>query len=519
MRAGRAYSQALSEALRNRIVDEALLLDDERTIAVVKESLRSERPGEVVFALDLLEKARRPELGRTLLGLLDHPSPDVRASVLSRIERLRPPAATDAVASRIAHEQVPQVRAAALRCLCAVGGPEVQDTVPAYLDDPDPQVSRAAMIGLLGRERGVASFASSHLASLAASPAPEERASAAHVIGEVGRAGFQWILRDLLADEAAPVRRAALRAASKVKDPELWPVVTSSLGDPAFSDLGSLALAAGGEATLPALEAAWNRDPRPGVRARIARVWGRIGGAPVVTLLRQRMDYPDERVRHAVLESLQLCGYRAGNAEAGAMVRRIAAEAADVAWTLAVMLDLADDPRLRALRSALEREVEAARQRIFLLLSFLHDPTAILRARDNLAHESKERRAYALEILDVTLDRETRHLVLPLVEDLTLAQRSAGLAERFPQAPADIHERLQQLVALRAEWIAPWTRACAIYSLVVVGLPAPAEGLEAALEAGGDPIVRDTAAWALTRRREGPAAAGEVEGREEEQAC
>jgi HEAT repeat protein len=494
VRAGRAYSHALSEALRSRIVDEDLDLDDERTIAVVKESLRSERPAEVVFALDLLEKARRAELGSILLGLLDHPSPDVRASVLSRLERVRAPTDAEAVAARLARERSPEVRAAALRCLCAIGGPEAPDAVAAYVEDPDPQVSRAAMIGLLGRGSGAAPLAASRLVSLAGSAAPEDRASAAHVIGQAGRTEFREILRGLLADGAAPVRRAALRAASRVKDPELWPAVTPSLGDPAFGDLASLALTAGGEGALPALEAAWARDPRARVRARVASVWGRIGGAPAVTQLLRQMGYPDERVRHAVLESLRRCGYRAGEDEAGGMVRMIEAEAADAAWALAAIRDLADDPRLLTLVGALEREVEAGRQRVFLLLSLIHDPTTILRARDNLRHESKERRAYALEILEVTLARETRQMVFPLVEDLSLAERGARLAALFPQEPAGRGERLRQLLARPAEWIAPWTRACAIYSLGVVGAPLPAEHLQAALE-GGDPMVREAAAW------------------------
>jgi len=495
VRGGHAYSHALSEALRSRIVDEELDLDDERTIAVVKESLRSTRAAEVVFALDLLEKARRPELGSILLGLLDHPSPDVRSSVLSRLEGLRPPAAADAVAAGLAQEPSGEVRAAALRCLCAIGGPEAPAAVAAYLGDPDPQVARAAMIGLLGRgDWATSSAAASRLASMAGSAVPEERAAAAHVIGQAGQTGFQEILRGLLDDGTAAVRRAALRAASRVKDGELWPVVTASLGEPAFADLAGLALTAGGAGALPALEAAWDRDPRSRVRSRIAAVWGRIGGTPAIALLRPQMGYPDERVRHAVLESLRRCGYRAGEAESDGIGRKISVEAADAAWALGVIGDLAGDARLRILVDALEREVEGARQRILLLLSFIHDPTTIQRARDNLGHESKERRAYALEILEVTLDRETRDQVFPLVEDLSLAERGARLGEIFPQEPAGRGERLQQLLARPAEWITPWTRACAIYSLGMVGARLPARELKAAA-LGGDPIVREAADW------------------------
>jgi len=72
-RAGRAYPEALSEALRGRIADEQLDFDDARARAVLEQTLRTGRPGEVLFALDLLEKAEHPRLESLLAELLEHP--------------------------------------------------------------------------------------------------------------------------------------------------------------------------------------------------------------------------------------------------------------------------------------------------------------------------------------------------------------------------------------------------------------------------------------------------------------
>jgi hypothetical protein len=102
---------------------------------------------------------------------------------------------------------------------------------------------------------------------------------------------------------------------------------------------------------------------------------------------------------------------------------------------------------------------------VLLLLGMLGDPASIQRVRDALGHGSKEKRAYALEALDVTLPGPLRAVVLPLVEDLSPAERCARLEDAFPQPTASAEERVAELLARPESDVTSWTRACALRAL------------------------------------------------------
>ena len=132
----------------------------------------------------------------------------------------------------------------------------------------------------------------------------------------------------------------------------------------------------------------------PSGRARRARGGARAGSRRRIAAqdaLRAHLEYPDQIVRLDVLESLRLSRYApaAGSAGAAAVLRQLDAELDDAAWTLAVRRDLPPEPAFAVLSAALAREVGRSRQAILLLLSFVHDPVAIQRAREGLAHASR----------------------------------------------------------------------------------------------------------------------------------
>lgn len=120
-----------------------------------------------------------------------------------------------------------------MRTLAALGETEAFEEVSAYLEDPDPQVRRGAMVGLLcsGGIEGV--LAAGHkLLQMVASSEPAERAFAAQVLGAVGVRSFYQPLVQLLRDDDPQVRRAALLAAGQLKNPKLWLLVLEGLGAP-----------------------------------------------------------------------------------------------------------------------------------------------------------------------------------------------------------------------------------------------------------------------------------------------
>jgi HEAT repeat protein len=395
-------------------------------------------------------------------------------------------------------EPVLAVRGAALRTLAALGGSDACEAVIGYLDDPKPLVRQGAMVGLLrsGGIEGVLA-AGQQLLRMVESPQPSEREMAAQVLGEVGVGGYYQPLVPLLRDRDGRVRRSALMAAGQIKNVQLWPLVIEKLASPAERRVAAAALVAGGESALPPVTAAfdWEEQP-PEVRAQLARACGRIGGEQATACLVGHMAHPDDGVRSEVLRGLHCCGYQAPPEEAPLVQDQIRAETALSAGTLALQVGVGDGDAWALLHAALGERLAHSRARLFFLLSFLYDRRVVLQARDNLSLPSAEKRAYALEVLDVLLSPDLKAQVFPLLSDSAPAQKLQQLKPEYPQPHWDRTRCLEEIMIAAPGRFSTWTRACALYAVARLPAPALRERVIAA-QSAAEPLVRETATWAL----------------------
>lgn len=464
---GREYPAALARALRKRHLGGSTTAFVEQAYgAALHESLDSPHPAAVIFGLNLLEQADPALLAPALPGLLEHPSPEVRGAALDCVERLGLVRALPGVRQRVIEEPVPEVRGPAVRVLSALGGAEVIEEILPYLDDPDERLRRGAMVGLL-RGAGIEGALSvgQKLLRMVASPEPAERALAAQVLGEAGLHHYYQPLVDLLSDPDLCVRRAALRAAGRMRHPRLWPLVIEELRSPEARGAAVAALVSGGDTVIPEMRATLAREDADGVmRMHLARVCSRIGGQAGVALLKDEIDDPNPAARSEVLRALSRCGYRAEGDEAAQVELQLKQEFGDAAWYLACSFDAGTGAATSLLRDALADELDACCQRVFWLLSFTYDALTVLRARDSLAYGTPEQRAYALEILEVTLPAEVKRPLLSLVVDLAPEVRLQRLGALFPQQRLTCAARLAGLGTGLDGRVSAWTRACAAYA-------------------------------------------------------
>jgi hypothetical protein len=114
-----------------------------------------------------------------------------------------------------------------------------------------------------------------------------------------------------------------------------------------------------------------------------------------------------------------------------------------------------------ALQAAFHDRLWLSRERIFYLLSFLYEPAVVLRARDNLQQASLEKRAYALEVIDTLIAQALKPFVLPLLDELSSAQRLHG--ERFAvQLSLTVRNACASFVAGRSATVAAGLRLYAL---------------------------------------------------------
>src|SRR5262249_10138898 len=101
---------------------------------------------------------------------------------------------------------------------------------------------------------------------------PGERQRAAMVLGAVGSASVHQLLTRLLEDPDLSVRRAALKATSKMDTPIPWPVVLAQLNVPELERPAQAALAAAGQRCFPAIDAVLQAGLPAQVRLRLYEV-------------------------------------------------------------------------------------------------------------------------------------------------------------------------------------------------------------------------------------------------------
>jgi HEAT repeat protein len=483
------------KALEKRTLDRTeFSLEDEQSIALVRAKLSSERADEVIFALDLLQRIEHPSLTLHFEELLSHPSPDVRFYVLLTIEKRRPPGITYAISRVASRETSARVQAVALRALAALGDPRGE--VASFLRHPDREVERGALIGLLhGPQESANRRARMRVLELCRSEAADDRVLAARVLGETEISDPE-LFEHLFADDDPEVRRAALRAAGRRKDERFVPRLLDHLGEPRYrSDAARALIEAGEKAGLPLARALVDPGRPAAVRTRIAQLTGRIPSFAHREALWNAYESGGGRLRQVALEALEALRHQVNEADSASLLSSIEAEVRESAWKLGVLRDVAGQASLQTLSESLREEIARSRARVFLLLSFLYDRKTVVSARDNLESASRERRAYAAEILEVTLSQELKELALPLLDHSSPEDCLSRLGRRFPQARRQAAESLAELLRSTDGNIRNWTRACAIYG--AAKLEANGFSSEVARLTGDpSPLVAETARWA-----------------------
>lgn len=509
---GLEYPRQVQQALRKRIFgeDEVLILEPINT-AEIERMLQDPRPGAVLYALDMLEAADGDRLSDHLERLLSHPSSIVRTRSAELIEHHAMSTLNKAVASRLQTEESVVVRAAFKKTLAHRGDEATAEALWRDIDLGATAEQQETLAGLLMRtDHAGHELAAITLQDWMTSADPLKRTQAAYAIGEARGAGEVTLLEELLEDEVAEVRRAAIEAAGKIGSPSLWPAILQRLDVPGDAPAAAEALVVTGEPVLPFLATAVEKGQplNEPLQTRITKIIGRIGGRQAGEILLGRFPGQNFELHTRTLESLQRCGIKIdSNTELPA---QIAPDIERTAWLLTAWADISRQPLVEnctaaraLLETAFEQAIHIQRQNIFRWLSLAYDHHLMRQVQFNLAISSggraeREQIAYAREVIDLHVDFPVREWIRPVVSVEPLDTRLAQIPARFRHPHLDPSERLATIIAASESWLPVWIRTCSSYLAGHMGVPALREALQAACRSS-DSILAETACWALER--------------------
>jgi AAA family ATP:ADP antiporter len=497
------YLDLLMEALKKRRLgfSEGELWD-EGGQPLLPGFLKSRHPGDVLYAMSLMERNAPQHFAKYLPDLLLHPSPEVLKEVLARIEHVRATSALPRVRNIMLDETMdPSVRTAAVLAYAAMDEEGAEDTLVDLLSGTDKELVRAAIIGLqkhCGIEGIIAS--GERFMEMLNSPDPGDREAVARILGAVGISSMYRPLRRLLQDPSAAVRRAALASAEKLGNPRLTLLLLPFLNRPDTRFQAIRSLAALGRTALTELSWVVSDGDQP--REVVLGVLKAVSLMPpqvAVPFLLDHLFHPDSVARSLILNRLEHLGYHPENPEDIQLLSGLARQESSLAaWLLNCLKALPTGQDSGLLKKALEEESDRCRGRILALASLFGPVQIRVGLHTGMIGNDRARHAYALEMLDSFLPRDLKEWIFPVLEDLPRNERLEMLERVHPGMEMEPSRVLEAVAGKEDVWISPWPKAVALYLMGKSGDPIY-EAFLSGFRGHRIPLLAETALWALSR--------------------
>jgi HEAT repeat protein len=456
----------------------------EDELAFVPAALASRDEREVEMSLELATRLAQ-DLSVPVVQLLQHETPRVRQLALDYLARRGTAEIAERVRGMLSDEDA-GVRASAIHALACLLRARAKDPLLPFISAPEAPVRAAAAAGLFffGGDSGQAASARP-LRRLLESAEPTDRVAVAEALAAIGLEDCTQVVWSLLEDPDARVRRAALRAAGRIRSEELLPTIVDALERDETARAAGAALTGYGERVLGTVFRQRRGSPR--ATAEVSRLLGRLATRASALVLLDHLDEPDEALRAAVFSGLARAATRAPGLaldrprlEAALLVE---AAAAYRALAMSHAVRVAGRPGERAtelLLSAIEEKHERALARLLDVAQALH-PHALLA------------RASAVEALPALLSAPLRKAVLPLLEPgAAAATKLAGATGLLKPPVLSIEAWVCELLTDRDRWVL----CAAAHYAGAKRLEGVVGRLQALLERR-DPVIRETALHAL----------------------
>jgi AAA family ATP:ADP antiporter len=234
----------------------------------------------------------------------------------------------------------------------------------------------------------------------------------------------------LIDDRSPDVSFYALKSAARLKKESYLPAIIRKLGDPATREDAITTLHKYGQAALPALQESLMDNRRAlNLRQAVVETLARIGDQGAAIFLAEELDQGGGELDHEIIDALDRIRAQRAEVElpAGLVRNKTIVLVHKYCRAFLDLRELGPGVDDEAARGRLERELETVFSDIFKLLGLQYPQDEIRKAYQNIKSGSRNAIAYAIELLDNTLKRDMRDIIIPLLEDLPPAERKQAL--------------------------------------------------------------------------------------------
>lgn len=510
LRANRDYVKALTDNLTHddaRVRSEALKhlprLDDAKNLNVLKQVLKSDNQEMIIFALGLIEDMKAAEAIPNVRELLKSEVNEIQAAAVTTLAALNDRESLENIEALL-QDDGPAVRRAALRALSQFGDDNAVTLIEPLLEDPKKKVRSEAVAALIkaGGLDGIL-HAAEILKKMLEAKTAKKRIRGIEILGNIRVRHFTPSLLPMMADSDISIRRAAVRAVSRLKDARAVDALIQSLDDPRLAHDAERGLEGLDKKALPGLHAAVAGHPAPAVRRRALRILRKSKELETVPVVLAALEDPLPEVRG---EAIHVVTHLKLGPEQLEKVQKNVAEFLKKEVLFIYHLRHSG----AALKSRIKSEINSiffdmlkdlekqSLDRVFSALSMLLDKNAVRGIWGKLKSEDPALMPIALEALDNIGRRELTANVSALFEDRNpedTIKHAETIISKQDVSPA---ANLQKFAGDSVSWV----RGCAAVAIgdAASELPQLTATLET-LASDSDAFVRETAEWVLRRSK------------------
>lgn len=220
----------------------------------------------------------------------------------------------------------------------------------------------------------------------------------------------------LIKDNSPEISRYAIESAAKLKKKEFIPLLIEKLRNPPLMEDSITALSKFGETAIPYLEKSLEDSSTDiQIKKGIVRILSRESSQQAVDILIKNLKKGPDELEDDIIDSLD----------------KICSEEPDLNFDVLfiksyVLKKIKKHSQMQFSYTELgkqeEKELSNSLRDIFKLLGLIYSQDDMMKAYQNIKSGTKDSTAYAIELLDNTLNKELRELLIPIIEDVPLGK-------------------------------------------------------------------------------------------------
>ena len=437
------------------------------------QKLYNEYRNKIKLKLELQEvasgsfEAERVSMARSLEETLEASKPEKAIFLFRLLEKINPNAVGSSI-NKLMRHQSKRVRDYAQNKLNEIKGVSVSDKYIVKFDKQNEKKENKYLVTGIDLEEllSFGSITKNRIIKLIRSESFEDRVYAAELLGNNAKNENISFLVELLNDANYRVRIAAFQAVEKNYNDEIINALVDNLSHSVYSSKAMNTLVKMGGKALAGIDTAFYRTGQmTDTMLKILQIYGRVGGNKSIKQLWSKIDYPNKVLTSQVLISLHECGFKASVVQISRIKFAIETDIGNIVSHIVSIREINKDRHGKTLVEALRRENHYNLEHIYMLLGMLYDMKSIQLVKENIESGTKEGIIYAIELLDVFLSEDLKQKVIPLLDDISEAEKLKKLEIFFPRVALNSNTVLKFLINLDYNQTNRWVRACAIYQI------------------------------------------------------